>query len=167
MGAGGLTFEWSEFAWAIIDFVVLLVILNKLLYKPVVNMLEERKATIKSSLEHAEVAKGEADKLRVEYEGLLKDAKQEAQQIIAEATKAGEGMREQIVENAKSEAQKAIKKAQEEITREKEQAIVALRSEIATLAVLAAGKVVDKSIDVKDHEKMVKEFVEEVGELPC
>ena len=168
MGAeGGLAFSWSEFSWAIINFVVLLAILNKLLYKPVVNMLEERKATIKNSMEHAEVAKTEADKLRTEYAALLKDAKQEAQKIIADASKAGEDMREQIVTSAKGEAQKAIQKAQEEIAREKDQAIAALRGEIATLAVLAASKVVDKSISVADHEKMVKEFVAEVGELPC
>ena len=65
---------------------------------------------------------------------------------------------------AREEAAKLTKKAQEEISREKSEALNELRSEVANLAVLAAGKIVGKSIDVKDHENMVNNFVKEVGE---
>jgi F-type H+-transporting ATPase subunit b len=105
--------------------------------------------------------------MRKEYEIRLKEAKQEAQDILAQATKLGEEMKTDIVTNAQSEAARAIKKAQEEIGREKDRAIADLRDEVATLAVLAAGKVLGKSITIEDHEKMLKEFVTEVGDLKC
>jgi len=162
-----MKFDPITFGWQILNFLVLLAILNKLLYKPMLNMLAERKKTIQDSLDKAESARAEAEKLQAQYQSQLLQAKKEAQEIIEKATKMGEEMKEDIVNNAKNEADKAIKKAQEEIAREKNQAVAALRQEIATLAVLAAGKVVGKAITVQDHEKMVKEFIEEVGDLKC
>jgi len=103
--------------------------------------------------------------LRKEYEARLAEARQEAQDVIVKATKLGEEMKNDIVANAQAEATKAIQRAQEEIGREKDQAIAALRDEVATLAVMAAGKVLDKSISVEDHKKLVNEFVSEVGDL--
>ncbi|MDA8234927.1 MAG: F0F1 ATP synthase subunit B [Clostridia bacterium] len=162
-----MKFDLATFAWQIVNFLVLLAILNKLLYKPMLNMLAERKRTIKDSLEKAEAARAEADKLQSQYQAQLLQAKREAQEIIEKATKMGEDMKEDIVKNAKNEADKAIKKAQDEISREKNQAVAALREEVATLAVLAAGKVVGKAITVQDHEQMVKEFIAEAGDLKC
>ncbi|MHB8172384.1 MAG: F0F1 ATP synthase subunit B [Thermincolia bacterium] len=162
-----MKFDPAIFGWQIFNFLVLLAILNKLLYKPILSTLEERKRTIRESLEKAEVARIEADKLQSQYQAQMLQAKKETQEIIEKATKMGEEMKEDIVKNAKNEADKAIKKAQDEIVREKNQAVAALREEVATLAVLAAGKVVGRAITVQDHEQMVKEFIAEAGELKC
>lgn len=160
-------FSWVNFGWQIINFFLLLFILNKLLYKPMMQTLSDRKQTIADSLEKSAAARAEADKLKAEYEANLAQAKKEAQEIIEKATKMGAEMKEEIITEAKAEANKAVKKAQDEISREKNQAIAALRGEVATLAVLAAGKVVGKAITVADHEQMIEEFVKEVGDLPC
>ncbi|PKM82207.1 MAG: ATP synthase F0 subunit B [Firmicutes bacterium HGW-Firmicutes-14] len=162
-----LGFEFPKFLWQVVNFLILLFILKKLAYKPILNMLDERKKSIEDAINNAETAKTEAEKLRKDYEARLAEAKQEAQDIIAKATKLGEEMKNEIVTKAQNEASKAIQKAQEEITREKDQAIAALRDEVAILAVMAAGKIIGKSITVEDHEKLVKEFVAEVGELKC
>lgn len=162
-----MEFSWVNFGWQVINFLVLLFILNKLLYKPMLQMLSDRKQTIADSLEKSAAARAEADKLKAEYQASLAQAKKEAQEIIEKANKMGEEMKEEIITKAKAEADKAVRKAQDEISREKTQAIAALRGEVATLAVLAAGKVVGKAITVDDHEQMVKEFVKEVGDLPC
>lgn len=162
-----LGFEFDKFAWQVANFLVLLFILKKFAYKPILNMLDERKKSIEDAINNAETAKNEAEKMRKDYETRLAEAKQEAQDIIAKATKLGEEMKNEIVGNAQSEANKAIQRAQEEIAREKDQAIAALRDEVATLAVMAAGKVLGKAIAKEDHEKMVKEFVTEVGDLKC
>lgn len=162
-----LGFAPLKFVWQIVNFLILLFILKKLLYKPMLQMLDDRKKSIEDAINNAETAKVEAEALRKDYEARLAEAKQEAQEIIAKATKLGEEMKKDIVENAQNEAAKAIQKAQEEIVREKEQAIMALRDEVATLAVMAAGKVLGKAITVEDHEKLVKEFVQEVGDLKC
>lgn len=162
-----LGFEFGKFAWQIANFLVLLFILKKLAYKPILNMLDERKKAIEDAINNAETAKNEAEKMRKEYELRLAAAKQESQEIVAKATKLGEDIKKEIVANAQSEATKAIQRAQEEITREKEQAIVALRDEVAVLAVMAAGKVLGKAISVEDHERLVKDFVAEAGDLKC
>ncbi len=162
-----LGFAPLKFVYQIVNFLILLFILKKLLYKPMLQMLDDRKKSIEDAINSAEVAKTEAEALRKDYEARLAEAKQEAQDIIAKATKLGEEMKKDIVTNAQNEANKAIQKAQEEIQREKDQAIGALRDEVATLAVLAAGKVLGKTITVEDHEKLVKEFVQEVGDLKC
>lgn len=165
--ADALGFDVTRFFWAVVNFLILLVILNKFAYKPIIKMLDDRKKSIEDSLTQAESAKDEAIRLQKEYQAQLMESKKEAQEIIEKASKLGEQMREEIVANAQSEASKAIQRAQEEIVREKEKAVAALRDEVANLAVLAAGKVLGKAITVQDHEQMVKEFVAEVGDLKC
>lgn len=162
-----LGFEFPKFVWQLVNFLILLFILKKFAYKPILGMLDERKKSIEDAINNAEAAKAEAANLRKEYESRLAEAKQEAQDIIAKATKLGEEMKNDIVANAQAEATKAIQRAQEEISREKDQAIAALRDEVATLAVMAAGKVLGKTISVEDHKKLVNEFVTEVGDLKC
>ncbi|MDT3698333.1 MAG: F0F1 ATP synthase subunit B [Thermincola sp.] len=162
-----LGFEFPKFLWQVVNFLILLWILKKFAYKPILSMLDERKKSIEDAINNAESAKTEAANLRKEYETRLAEAKQEAQDIIAKATKLGEEMKNDIVANAQAEATKAIQRAQEEINREKDQAIAALRDEVATLAVMAAGKVLGKAISVEDHQKLVNEFVTEVGDLKC
>ncbi|WP_418791129.1 F0F1 ATP synthase subunit B [Phosphitispora sp. TUW77] len=162
-----LGFEFPKFIWQVVNFLILVVLLKKFAYKPILNMLDERRKSIEDAINNAETAKTEAENMRKEYQTRLAEAKQEAQEIMAKATKLGEEMKQEIIANAQSEATKAIQKAQEEIKREKDQAIAALRDEVAVLAVMAAGQVLGKSISIEDHEKLVKEFVSEVGDLKC
>jgi len=151
--------------WAIINFLILVAILNKFLYKPVTKMLDERKNEVVNNLNNAEKARQEAEKLKDEYAHHLQNAKSEAQEIIARANKLGEETRNEIVSQARAEAEKVSVKAQEEIRLEKAKALAELRDEVASLAVMAAEKIIAKNIDMKDQEKMVKDFVKEVGEV--
>jgi len=153
-----------DIVWAIINFLILVAILNKFLYKPVTKMLDERKNEVVNNLNMAERSKQDAEKLKEEYALHLQNAKSEAQEIVVKATKMGEETKNEIVSQARVEAEKVSVKAQEEIRLEKTKALAELRDEVATLAVLAAGKIISRTIDTKDHEKMVKDFVKEVGE---
>ena len=147
-----------------INFFVLLFLLKKFLYKPVLNMLDARSNEVANNLTQAEEAKVEAQKLKDDYAAQIKNAKNEAQDIINRAAQIGEQTKTEIVTEAREEAAKLTEKAQEEIKREKSEALNELRTEVANLAVLAAEKIVGKSIEVKDHEAMVNNFVKEVGE---
>lgn len=147
-----------------INFFVLLFLLKTFLYKPVFNMLDARKNEVVNNLTQAEEAKIEAQKLKDDYAAQIKNAKNEAQDIINRATHIGEQTKTEIVTQAREEALKLTEKAQEEINREKAEALNELRTEVANLAVLAAEKIVGKTIEVKDHEAMVNNFVKEVGE---
>lgn len=159
--------ELGTFIWSFINFFVLLAILNKLLYKPVLKMLAERKQTISESLASAEAAKVESIRLKAEYEQHLAEAKKEASEIIAQGSKFAEQAKSDILNKAKEESAKMVANAKDEIELEKNKAVAQLRNEVASLAILAAGKVLDKAVTNEDHKKLVDDFVKEVGGLPC
>ena len=154
-----MSIHLDSFIFAVINFLVLLFILKKFLYGPICGILEKRKEEVVNNLNSAEEAKLEAQKLKDEYAAQIKNARTEAQEIINQATKIGEQTKTDIVNEARDQAAKVAAKAQEEINIEKNQALNELRGEVANLAVLAAAKIVGKSIDVKDHENMVNNFV--------
>lgn len=154
----------STAIFAIINFIVLVVVLKIFLYKPVCNMLDSRKEEVANNLNSAEEAKLEAQKLKDEYASQIQNARNEAQDIINQAAKIGEQTKADIVNEAREEAARLTAKAQDEIAREKTEALNEIRNEIADLAVMAASKVVGKTIDVADHQNMVNNFVKEVGE---
>lgn len=154
----------STVIFAIINFCILVVGLKVFLYKPVCNMLDSRKEEVANNLNSAEEAKLEAQKLKDEYAAQLQNARSEAQDIINQAAKIGEQTKTDIVNEAREEAARLTAKAQADIAREKTEALNEIRNEIADLAVLAASKVVGKTIDVADHQNMVDNFVKEVGE---
>ena len=154
----------STAIFAIINFAILVVLLKVFLYKPVCNMLDSRKQEVANNLKSAEDAKLEAQKLKDEYAAQIQNARSEAQDIINQATKIGEQTKADIVNEAREEATRLVAKAQDEIVREKTEALNEIRNEIADLAVLAASKVVGKTIDVADHQNMVNNFAKEVGE---
>lgn len=154
----------SQVIFTIINFCVLVAVLKIFLYKPVCNMLDSRKQEVENNLNSAEEAKLEAQKLKDEYASQIQNARQEAQEIISQAAKVGEQAKADIVTEAREEAARLTARAQEEIAREKTEALTQIRNEVADLAVLAAAKVVGKTINVKDHEAMVNNFVKEVGE---
>lgn len=154
----------STVIFAIINFAVLVFLLQLVLYKPVCAMLDARKEEVVNNLNSAEEAKLEAQKLKDEYAAQIQNARAEAQDIINQAAKIGEQTKADIVTEAREEASRLTAKAQAEIAREKTEALNEIRNEIADLAVLAASKVVGKTIDVADHQNMVNNFVKEVGE---
>ena len=154
-----------DMIWAIINFLVLVAILNKFLYKPLLGMLETRKEEIKHRYDEAETARSDALKMKEEYNQEMQNARREAQEIITKATKLAEDSKTMIISEAQDESSKMIKKAQEEIRLEKEKAKADLRNEVASLAVLAAGRILDRTLQQEDHEKMVRQFVHEVGDV--
>jgi len=152
-----------DIVWSIINFLVLVTILRIFLYKPIIGMLDTRKNEIQDKYQQADEARNDALKMKEEYLKEMQNAKREAQEIITKASKLGEDTKEEIIAEARESAAKLSKKAQEEIRLEKERAKAELRDEVAALAVLAAGKILDKTIQPEDHAKMIHEFVSEVG----
>lgn len=154
----------NDMIWAIINFVILVAILNKFLYKPILGMLEARKQDIKNQLAQASDARNEAMQVKEEYTREMQNARQEAQDLIGKATKLAEEAKNGILLEARTQSEKVLKKAQEEIHLEKEMAKAELRNEVASLAVMAAGRVLGRTINPQDHEQMIRQFVQEVGD---
>ncbi|NLK00278.1 MAG: F0F1 ATP synthase subunit B [Clostridia bacterium] len=160
-----MSIDLNELIWAIINFLVMLAILGIFLWKPVLKVLDERRNEISDNLSNAESQRKKAEELLVQYQEQMEKASGEAHEIIAQAAKKAEAARDQIIAESRDEASKISEKAREEIKREKEQALKEVRDEVATLAVMAAGKILEKNITKDDHEKMLQEFLSEVGEV--
>jgi len=158
-------FSTNELIWAVINFLIFFAIVRLVFFKPVLKTLDERRAEVRENLSRAETARKEAEELRVKYEEQVGAARREAQELLNKAARSAEETRQEIVDRADAEAQRMLEKAREAIRHEKEKALDALRNEVADLAVLAAGKVVGKALEPKDHRRLVDEFVDEVEEI--
>jgi len=159
-----MSISLSDMIWAIINFLILLAILNKFLYKPLMGMMDDRKEQIRRDLYSAELAKKEARETREEYTKQMEQVKEEAQQLITQATKIGEESKEALITQAQEETARMTEKAREMIRLEKEEAVNQLRDEVAALVVMVAGKVIDKTIDQDDHAHLIQKFIKEAGD---
>lgn len=153
--------------WTAVNFFILLALLYKFAFGPINAMLEQRANTIESSLKHAEEVKVEVEQMRKETQTNLTDSRKEAQEIVARATKAAEDAKTEIITKAQEEAANIKSKATAEIEAATEQAKMELKDTAASLALIAAEKVLGRAITEDDHKKMVKDFVNEAGDLLC
>ncbi|MEN6351487.1 MAG: F0F1 ATP synthase subunit B [Syntrophomonas sp.] len=153
--------------WTAVNFFVLLAMVYKFGYGPINAMLEQRTNTIEGSLKHAEEVKAEVEQMRKETAANLAESRKEAQEIVARSTKAAEESKNEILAKAKEDATALKKKATAEIQAATEQAKVELRDTAVSLAIMAAEKVLSRTINDADHKTMVKQFVNEAGDLLC
>ncbi|KJS15131.1 MAG: ATP synthase F0F1 subunit B [Peptococcaceae bacterium BRH_c4b] len=151
----------------IFNFIVLLIFLRVVVYKPIVNVLEQRQKAIADNVAAAEEERKQAEALRQSYLAEMQKSKEEAQAIIQQATKAGEAQAQQILEAAKAESVRIKDSALADIEREKEKAVAILREQVVTLSIMVANKVVSKQITDNLQHDMVNEFIKEAGDLPC
>lgn len=145
----------------IINFAILLFLLQRFLYKPMLNMLQERRERIRDSLAEAERVRAEAEQQRQQYERELARQRQESQERIQRAMRASEEAREQIIAEARREAEEIKARAREEIEYERRQTLEQLRMQVADLAILAARKVLDGALDDKIQRHLIQEFIDQ------
>jgi F-type H+-transporting ATPase subunit b len=149
----------------IVNFVLLLVILRMILYKPIVNMLDRRREKITTDLQEADKARSQAEAAKQEYEKQLDEAREERRSIVAQATEQAEKLKEDILAEARAEAQEVVAKTEEDVEVLRRQTLVGAQDQIVDLAMAAAGKVVGESLDEQAHRRLIQEFIAEVGDL--
>lgn len=155
---------WQYFATLANTFILFL-ILKKLLFKPVQNMIKKRQDDIDNAYQNAETAQTDANNMKSEYEERLANAKSEAADIVKLASQRADNRSDEIVKEAGDKASDMLKRAEEQIEREKKKAINEVKNEISDMAVLIASKVVEKDITAKDHEHLISEFIENAGDV--
>lgn len=164
MKAGLVDLKLWTMAFQIFNTFILFLVLRKLLFKPVSEFMQSRKNDIAASIDEAKEKNKEADKKKKEYEAKLQFAEQEGRDIIKEASKKAEERASQILKDVEAEAAKMIERAEEETKRQNQKAMNELKDEMASLAIMAAGKIIDKSLDEEKHYGLIKEFMDEVGD---
>ncbi|MDY0404566.1 F0F1 ATP synthase subunit B [Virgibacillus sp. 179-BFC.A HS] len=148
----------------LLTFIVLMVLVKKFAWGPVVDMMQKREQYVANEIEIAEKSRSEAEQAAKEAAEQLKQTKQDAQQMIEDAKNAGKRQEQDIIDSARQEAERIKKAAQEEIRNEKERALQALQDQVSSLSILIASKVIEKEIDAQDQEKLINEYIKEVGE---
>lgn len=155
--------DLPKLAFQVINFLLILYLLNRFLFKRVLGLLDERQERIAKGLEDAEAAARDRELARAERESALDEARKEAQAMIARATKIAEDSRTEIVAAARAEAEKVAARATEEIAAEKQRAIAELRAQVADLALDAAGRLVKAEMNAPTQRRLVEEFLAEVA----
>ncbi|CQR46165.1 ATP synthase subunit b precursor [Paraliobacillus sp. PM-2] len=162
VGLGG--FHVGNIFFALLSFAILLVLLKKYAWGPLMNKMEERENYIANELDVAEKNRVDAEKASKEANEQLMQTRQEAQDIIDNAKKAGAKQEQAIIEAAQVAADKIKQSAQEEIKQEKERAIQALQEQVASLSVQIATKVIEKEINAEDQERLISDYMKQIGE---
>lgn len=139
-------------------------LMKKFLFDRINKIMDERKQMADSQIADAVKAKEDAQTMRDQYEASIGNAKEEARQIIAQAQKSAAEKGEAIVADAKKEAVALKEKASEDIAQERAAAFREMKSEIGDIAVSIAGKVIEKEVKEEDHQKLIDQFISDVGE---
>ncbi len=145
----------------IINFLLLFGLLYLVAYKPVMRMFDERSKKIRESMELTESIKEQAARADEEAQKRIEAASKEGQEVIARAVRTGEEIRRKAQEEAKPEADVLIDKARLEIQRERDEAIDELRKELTDLTIVAAEKVIERSLDKEAHRQLIDKVLEE------
>ncbi len=143
---------------------MLFLVLRHFLFKPVTEYMQKRQDGIRTALKDADTKNDEADALKSNYQAKLDKADEEGREVIRAAATKAESRATQIIKDAEVEIVHMKEQARAEIEREREKALNTLKDEIASLAVLAASKVVERDMDVKNHKVFVEQFIDRVGD---
>ena len=139
-------------------------LIKRFLFKPVNEMLEKRRAKADAEIRDAEQAKSEAQAIKAEYEQNILEAHTQANDLIATAKKTASLQSEEMLKQAESQVAAIRAKAEKDIEQEKKKAVSEIKDEIGGLAMEIAGKVIEREISEQDHEKLINEFITNVGE---
>jgi F-type H+-transporting ATPase subunit b len=149
--------------WTAVTFVIVLLILKKLAWGPIISALEEREKGIQSAIDRAHNAKDEAEAILRKNRDVLAKADAEAERIVREGKEFGDKLRAEMTEKAQAESSKMIAAAKEEIEQEKRRALDVLRNEVADLAVMGAEKIIKANLDADKQKKIVESMIQELS----
>ncbi len=150
------------FIWTILTFFVLMALLARFAWRPLLQALERRQATIAKSLEDAQHARQELERLNRESAQMMRQARVEAEAVVSRSRSDAEVLREELKQKSRAEAAAIVKNAERQIQFETARAIQQVRSEAIDLSVAIASKILRRQVSKEDHERLVEETLKEV-----
>lgn len=154
---GGLMF------WTIVIFALLLVVLSRFAFKPMLAAVEERERSLQKMIDDAKRDQAEAARILAEHRAQLEAARGEAQKLIADGRAMAEKLRAGLLEETKAQQQEMLDRARREIETEKTNAIASLRREAVDLAIAGASKVIERNLDSEANRTLVTNFLGSVS----
>ena len=158
-----LGFHLPSLVVYLVNFGLLLAILYKFAYKRILKLLDERAERIHEALAEAERVRGETENQQVQMQRALDDSRQAGQQVLQQAREAAERYREDQQAKVQVQIAEALERARIEIESERDAAIEQVRAQFADLVVSASERVIRKSLDKKDHERLIDDVLSERG----
>lgn len=164
-GGGGGLFSISAglLFWTWLIFLVLLFVLRRWAWGPILGALEKREKHIQDALDSAARDRGEAGGLLEEQRKLLDEARDQAGDILAEGRKAAERLRADLLAETKEQKNQMLDRARDEIQRERDQALDALRREAVDLSISAASRVLQKNLDSEENRRLVVDYLDRLA----
>jgi F-type H+-transporting ATPase subunit b len=163
-GGGGLyDMNTGLSFWTLVVFGILVFILGKYAWGPILGAVEAREKGIQSALDEAASRNQEAARMLAEHKEQLADARRQASELIAEGKAAGESVRKDIEEKARAEAQGIVERARQDIERERDAALETLRRESVDLALAAASRLMHENLDQAKDRELVERYLSSLG----
>jgi F-type H+-transporting ATPase subunit b len=150
------------FVWTILTFMVLLFALKKLAWGPLLSALDSRQEAIRKSLDDAQLARQELERLQQESAQIIRQARVEADSIIGASRVDAERLREEMKQHARAEAAAVIRNAERQIQLEAERALQQLRHETIDLSVMIASKLLQRNLSKEDNARLIEEALRQV-----
>jgi len=150
------------FIWTILTFLVLVALLARFAWRPLLEALERRQAAIAKSLEDAQRARQELERLQRESAEMMRQARVEAEAIVSRSRSDAEALREELKQKSRAEAAAIVKNAEKQIQLETARAIQQIRNETIDLSVAIASKILRRQVSKEDHEGLIEETLKQV-----
>jgi F-type H+-transporting ATPase subunit b len=150
------------FIWTILTFLVLLILLAKFAWKPLLQALESRQASIRKSLDDADTAKQELERLQRESTQIIQEARAAAESIIEKSRSDAEKVRDDLKVKAREEAEGILRNAERQIEAHTRQALRDIRNEVGDMAVLIASKVLERNVSKEDNQRLIDEALSQM-----
>ena len=157
--------DFGNVLWTLVVFGLVVFVLGKFAWGPLLGVIEEREKLIRSSLEQARDDREAAEARLKEYEQRLVDARAEATSIVEEGRRDADDVRARVEKEAREEADKTVERARREIELAREAAIRELFDITGALATNIAGKVVGRELKAEDHKRLIEDAIDEIGRL--
>jgi F-type H+-transporting ATPase subunit b len=150
------------FIWTIVTFLVLLGLLAKFAWRPLLGALEARQNAIRKSLDDAQLAAKELERLNLESAQIINRARAEAEAIISRSRSDGDRLREEIKHKARTEADHIVQNAERQIQLETRRALEQIRREAVDLSVMIASKIIQRNLSKEDNERLIDEALKQI-----
>jgi F-type H+-transporting ATPase subunit b len=148
--------------WTVLTFIVLLLILWKAAWKPIVEALDARAEKVRDDIMNAEKARQEAEKLLQQHKEMMNKARDESSQILARGKTEAERMKSEILEKASKESRDITERAKKEIEMAKDNALIDIKNEVITLSTDIASKIIQKNMNPNDQKSLVEEVLNKI-----
>lgn len=151
--------------WTAVTFLIVVLVLTKTAWKPILDGINKREAKIREDLERAERSQVEAEKLRQDYQQQLAEAQKTIQNMVSQARQEGEKAKSDLLSSARQESERLLDKGRRDLENETDKLRTQLRKEVAALSLDVAEKVIGRSVDKKVQEEVLRDALKSVGEV--